>query len=135
MSPRTGAHSPVRTADPPPSPLLAQSGQPTKSSDAMRPTRSPLVLIVLLLLAGVDDFYVPHTLATSSAEAPCADDDEFLPSAAGCVFRCSARPRRDLPPPPVWQSPPSQGHPPAPTSGTLAGAHASVSPRRQACLK
>jgi hypothetical protein len=94
----------------------------------MRPTRSPLVLLVLLLWAGVDDFCLPQTLANSLARAPCTDDDEYSASEAECVSRGSAQAGRELPPPPDWQSPTSHGHPPAPTPGTLAGAQASVSP-------
>jgi hypothetical protein len=94
----------------------------------MRPTRSPLVLIVLLLWAGVDDFCLPQTLATSPAQAPSAEDDEYYVPEAECALRRSVLARRELPPLPGWQSPTSDGHPPAPTPGTLAGAHASVSP-------
>ena len=57
----------------------------------MRPTRSPLVLIVLLLWAGVDDFCLPQTLVSSPAGSPCAEDDEFSFSEAECALRRSAQ--------------------------------------------
>jgi hypothetical protein len=94
----------------------------------MRPTRSPLVLIVLLLWAGVDDFCLPLTLATSPAQALSADDDEFCVSEAECALWRSVLALRELPPSPGSQSPTSHGPRSAPTLGTLAGAHASVSP-------
>jgi hypothetical protein len=85
------AHVPRPGSPTPAPPLLAQRDQPTTSREAMRPTRSPLALVVLLLWAGVDDFCLPQTLANAPARAPCAEDDEFSVSEAECVLRRSAQ--------------------------------------------